>query len=192
MQVNQRVTERGLIFINGTARAAATVNFVRPIHSPAELYAHAIAIEREAAQRYSELAERMDDEGREELARIFAELAQIEAEHLATLEARTAGLALPDLPQGEYCWLSRTAPETAPHDLVFRLMTPRTALAVALAAERRAQAFFEQISWSASDPALRALAREMAAEERSHVSLIASMFEATPAPLGAALVFERE
>jgi rubrerythrin len=32
---------------------------VRTIESAAELYAHAIAIEREAAERYSELAERM-------------------------------------------------------------------------------------------------------------------------------------
>ena len=165
---------------------------MRPIESPAELYAHAIAIEREAALRYSELAERMDDEGREELARVFGELAQMEAGHLETLERRTEGLALPEVPEGEYCWLSRAAPETPSHDLVMRLMTPRGALAVALSAERRAQAFFEQISWSASDPALRALAREMASEERSHGALIAGMFDATPAPLGAALVFERE
>lgn len=165
---------------------------MKTIQSPAELYAHAIAIEREAAGRYSELAERMDDEGREELARVFGELAKMEAEHLETLERRTEGLALPGVPEGEYCWLARTAPETAPHDLVFRLMTPRGALAIALAAERRAQAFFEQISWSASDPALRALGREMAAEERSHGELIARTLDATPAPLGAALVFERE
>lgn len=165
---------------------------MKAIQSPAELYAHAIAIEREAAERYSELAERMDDEGREELARVFGELAQLEAEHLETLERRTEGLALPGVPEGEYRWLARTAPETASHDLVFRLLTPRGALAIALAAERRAQAFFEQISWSAPDPALRALAREMAAEEREHGALIASMFEATPTPLDAALVFERE
>ena len=169
---------------------------MRNIRSPAELYAHAVAIEQEAAERYGELAERMDDEGREDLARVFAELAQMEAEHLETLERRTEGLALPGIAEDEYRWLAhgapRAAPETAPHDLVFRLMTPRSALAMALAAERRAQAFFEQVSWSASDPALRALGREMAADERSHGELIARMFDATPAPLGAALVFERE
>src|SRR5690242_16038906 len=165
---------------------------MKAIQSAAELYAHAIAIEREAAQRYSELAERMDDEGREELARVFAELARMEAEHLDTLERRTEGLELPEVPQGDYRWLSHAAPETAPHDLVFRLMTPGTALAVALAAEHRAEAFFEHVCWSAPDPALRALAREMAAEERSHVALIGALMQATPAPLGAALVFERE
>jgi rubrerythrin len=162
------------------------------VRSPTELYAHAIAIEREAAGRYSELAERMDDEGREELARVFAELARMEAEHLETLERRTAGLELPSLAEGEYAWLSKGAPETASRELVFRLMTPRGALAIALAAEKRAQAFFEHLCWSAADPALRALAREMAAEEREHVALIGRMFETTPAPLDDTLVFERD
>ena len=165
---------------------------MRSIASPAELYAHAIAIEREAAERYSELAERMDDEGREELARVFAELAQMEAEHLETLERRTAGLSLPAVAPGAYQWLGEAAPETAARDIVFRLMTPRQALAIALAAERRAQAFFEAVAWSAADPALRALAREMAAEEREHVELVVRLLDATPAPLAATLLFERD
>lgn len=165
---------------------------MQAIQSPVELYAHAIAIEREAAERYSELAERMDDEGREPLARVFGELAQMEAEHLETLERRTAGLALPEIADDKYHWLENGPPETARHELVFRLMTPRQALAIALAAERRAQAFFEHVAWSAADPALRALAREMAAEERGHVELVVRTLEATPAPLDAALVFETE
>ena len=165
---------------------------MRAPSSPEALYAHAIAMEREAAERYSELAERMDDEGREDLARFFAELARMEAEHLETLERRTEGLALPALAAGEHLWLHDGAPESAPHELVFRLMTPRQALAIALAAEKRSQAFFENICWSAADPALRALAREMAAEEREHVALIARMFEAMPEPLGATVLFEKE
>jgi rubrerythrin len=165
---------------------------MRTLQSPAELYAHAIAIEREAAARYSELAERMDDEGREELARVFAELAGMEAEHLETLERRSDGLALPAIAAGEYQWLHDGAPETAAHELVFRLMTPRQALAIALAAEQRAQAFFEEICWSAADPALRALAREMAAEERGHAEIVARLLEGAPPPIEERLVFERE
>jgi len=60
-----------------------------PIQSVAELYAHAIAIEREAAERYAELAGRMQDEGRDDLARVFNLLARLESEHLEALEART-------------------------------------------------------------------------------------------------------
>lgn len=165
---------------------------MKAIQSPAELYAHAIAIEREAAERYSELAERMDDEGREELARVFADLATTEAEHLETLERRSEGIALPVIAPGEHRWLEAQAPETAARELLFRLMTPRQALAIALAAERRAQAFFEYVCWSAADPALRALAREMAAEERRHVELVARLLDAAPQSLDGTLVFERD
>ena len=152
------------------------------IDSPHELYAHAIAIEREAAARYGEFAERMEDEGREDLARVFALLARLEAEHLEALERRTAGIALPAIDEAAYAWLGAGRPETAARELVFRLMTPRHALAIALAAERRAQGFFEQVYWMTTDPALRALAREMAVEERGHVELISNMLADTAEP----------
>ncbi len=162
------------------------------VRSPAELYAHAIAIEREAALRYGELAERMGEEGREDLAHVFAGLAQAEAEHLAALERRTAGLALPAIADHAYRWYPGGAPESAARQLLFRLLTPRGALAVALAAEVRARVFFEEISWSAAAPALRSLAREMAAEEREHAALLNRMLDSTPAPLGATLVYAKE
>jgi len=162
------------------------------IQTAPELYAHAIAIEQEAAERYAELAEHMDDAGREDLARVFAMLSATEAEHLEALERRTEGIKLPAVPQGHYCWLYAEAPETAARELVYRLMTPRQALSIALDAERRAQAFFEQVCWSASDPALRALAREMAAEEREHVALIGAMLSDIPErTLDTTLIFER-
>jgi len=164
----------------------------RNIETPLELYAHAIAIEREAARRYAELAERMDDEGREELARIFAMLAEMEAGHLEALERRTDGLALPAIAAEQYQWLDAGAPETAAHELVFRLLTPRQALAVALQGERRAAAFFERVLVTAGDPALRALAREMAAEEHEHTELIERLLDRTAEEsLGSTLIFPR-
>jgi len=165
---------------------------MRPIESPAELYAHAIAIEQEAAARYSELAERMADEGREDLARVFDMLARAEAEHLDALERRARGIALPEIAAGAYAWLDAGAPETAARELIWRLMTPRHALAIALHAERRALAFFEKVFWMAQDPALRALAREMAAEEREHVALVSQMLDGTPQrSLERTLIFEK-
>ena len=165
---------------------------MRQIESPLELYAHAIAIEREAAERYSQLAERMADEGREDLARVFDLLAREEAEHLEALERRTYGIRLPDIGEARYKWLDAGAPETAARELIYRLMTPRQALAIALHAEQRAQAFFEHVYWTSFDPALRALAREMAAEEREHAALIGRMLDDTPeASLNTTLIFER-
>jgi rubrerythrin len=155
---------------------------MKVIRSAPELYAHAIAIEREAAERYGEFAERMADLGNEALGELFAKLAGYEAEHLETLLRRTDGVALPQLAADEYRWLDAGAPETAARELVFRLMTPRHALEIALAAETRAQAFFEHVLVTAEDPALRALAKEMAAEEQEHARVVEQLLERTPGP----------
>jgi rubrerythrin len=152
------------------------------IETPNELYAHAIAIEREAAERYSEFAERMDDLGNEAAAGVFATLAHYEAEHLEALLNRTEGVPIPQPQQGRYSWLDDGPPETAARELVFRMLTPRQALLIALSAERRAQAFFERVLTTAQDPALRALAREMAADETEHVAIIERLLERTPPP----------
>jgi rubrerythrin len=164
---------------------------MRRIVSPNELYAHAIAIEREAVERYSELAERMDELGNAAAAEVFAMLAALEAEHLESLCRRTEGVELPDLRPGEYRWLDAGAPETAARELVFRLLGPREALQIALGAERRAQAFFEDAMFRADDPALRALAREMAADEGEHILLIERLLERTPPGPQTQVLFER-
>lgn len=163
------------------------------IGTPNELYAHAIAIEREAAERYAEFAERMDDLGNEATAEVFATLALYEAEHLEALLRRTAGVELPESKENEFSWLDDGPPETAARELVYRLLTPRQALLIALSAERRAQAFFEHVLMTAQDPALRALAREMAADEQEHIALIERLLERTPEPATGAevLLFER-
>lgn len=152
----------------------------REVRSPNELYAHAIAIEREAAERYAELAQHMEDLGNDEVGALFRRLAIYEAEHLQTLEARTAGVALPGIDAGEYAWLDAGAPETVARELVFRLLTPHAALGLALEAERRAQQFFAGVRASAADPALRALAQEMAAEELEHIALVEQALARVP------------
>jgi rubrerythrin len=161
--------------------------------NPLTLYAHAIAIEREAVARYSEFAERMSDLGNEAAAEVFATLARMEREHLDELLARAAGLKLPVLADNEYSWLDGAVPETAARELVFRLMTPRHALEIALAGENRAAAFFEHIALTADDPMLAALAREMAADEGDHIALLEKLLERTPSPIvDWASVYERE
>jgi rubrerythrin len=152
------------------------------IRTAAELYAHAIAIEREAAERYAELAVHMADLGNDAVAGLFQRLAGFEAEHLDALLRRTDGVELPELSAADYRWLDAGAPETAARELVFRLMTPRHALEIALGAEQRAQEFFEHVFATAADPALRALAQEMAAEEREHVSMVEDLLAQTPDP----------
>lgn len=136
------------------------------IHSAPELFAHAIAIERQAAQRYGELAARMQDLGQEAVAEVLAALAQFEAEHLQALERRTTGWNLPAIAPEEHLWLDTGS-----------MLTSRQVLGIALQAECRAQAFFENVCLTAEDPALRELAREMALEEGEHIALIERLQE---------------
>ena len=151
-----------------------------PIRTANELYAHALAIEREAAERYAEFAVHMEDLGRNEIAELFRRLAVFEAEHLDTLEARTRGVEVPDLAPGAYAWLDAAAPETAARELVFRTLTPRGALRIALEAEHRAHEFFASMKATATDPALRALAQEMAMEEKGHIAMVEQALARTP------------
>ena len=150
------------------------------VRSAPELYAHAIAIEREATERYGELASRMKELGNPAVAELFGKLGAMEAEHLQTLERRTDGVPIPPLRLDQYRWLDAGAPETAARELVYRLMTPRAALQIALEAEKRAQAFFEYVYGAAADPALHALAKEMALEEKEHVAMVERLLESTP------------
>lgn len=165
---------------------------MRSIHSPNELYAHAIALEREAAERYAEFARRMDDLGNAAAAEVFTTLARLEEEHLQTLLERTQGVAIPEYLNEQYAWLDAGAPETAARELVFRLLTAHQALEIALRAERRAQTFFEKVMLTADDPALRALAREMAAEEGEHIGVVERLLENTRQPgLESQVIFGR-
>jgi rubrerythrin len=134
----------------------------------AELYVHAIAIEREAAARYGELGEAMAGRGNHALAALFRMLATFEARHLEELKRRSAGIALPAL-EADFTW-----PETLPGQLDGSI-SPRSALAMALAAEKRARAFFQHAGRVCKDAESRELAREMAAEEAEHVALVERM-----------------
>jgi rubrerythrin len=156
------------------------------------LYAHAIAIEREAVERYTEFSWRMADADNDAAAEVFGGLARLEAGHLDGLLKRARGMQLPALAPHEYAWLDAGAPETAARELVYRLMTARHALEIALAGEKRAAAFFERVVLTAGDAELRALAAEMAADEDQHVALLEQLLETTPPVTDWASIYEKE
>jgi rubrerythrin len=152
----------------------------RAIRTVEELLAHAMAIEREAAGRYRELGERMRDLGNREVAELFLRLAQLEADHKTELERHAAGRELPWIEPGDYAWFEQGPPESAAHDLVLNLLTPRAALQIALQAEVRAAAFFESARRQIADRELAELAAEMAAEEGVHIAWVKSAIRRTP------------
>jgi rubrerythrin len=66
---------------------------------------------------------------------------------------------------------------------VLNLLTPHSALQIALQAEERAAAFFEAARKQAADPALATMATEMAAEEGVHIAWVKSAIRRTPNPV---------
>lgn len=155
---------------------------IAAIDTAAALFAHAIAMEREAAERYRDFATRMSDLGNDEVAGIFAALARLEAGHLEVLTRQASGMALPEVGAAQHAWLDSGVPVAGARELVFRMMTPRDAILVALSAERRAQAFFLRMQRLAPTAALHILAQEMAAEESDHVALLERVLARIPDP----------
>lgn len=150
--------------------------------SAAELFAHALAIEREALSRYHELADWMQDLGIEGVESVFRKLERSEREHLDSLERSTAGLDLPEISPWEYAWFFTSSP--AYMELAFPLMpqTPRDALALACVAERRAEEFFLLAANRLGDAGGIKLAVEMALEEHRRVAEIERALRVTPDP----------
>jgi rubrerythrin len=59
-------------------------------------------------------------------------------------------------------------------------VTPREALELSLAAEQRAEAFYQSLAKATRDASVRALATDFAAEEQTHIETIRYALERMP------------
>ena len=130
-----------------------------------ELYAQALAMEREAAKRFAELEQLMRDTGIEHLAEEFGKIGREEKEQYELLALGTAGRKLPEVSGWEYSW-HFLGPEA---DRIEVPTNAREAIATALGTERRTQHFYSDVAENALDEAVRAFAAEMAVDEQRHV-----------------------
>lgn len=130
-----------------------------------ELYAHALAIEREAFKRFVELERTMRDAGLDSIAEEFQRIGREEQEQYEALALGTAERELPQIAPWEYAW-HYLGPDA---DKVRAPKNAREALRLALTTERRAQNFYIDVAEHASDDAVCAFAAEMAADEQRHV-----------------------
>lgn len=147
-----------------------------------ELMSQALAMEREAVARYDELADIMEVHNNREVAELFRKMAVVEGHHVSqilsemgwaedTVEARRPGV-----------WATADGPESVSLDEMHYLMHPWHALQLALGAEQRAQAFFEEMAKAAPNDAVREAALEMRDEEAEHVALIQAWIAKVPKP----------
>jgi rubrerythrin len=147
-----------------------------------QFMAQALVMEREAAQRYSDLADAMEMHNNREAAALFRKLAGIERKHATRIMVEMGWKDMPALPSGQPGWADFEAPETTPGDEVHYLMQPYHAMQIALVNEQRAQRFFAQLARTATVKAVSTAARELEAEEREHVRLVRAWMKKLPKP----------
>ncbi|MFN2645492.1 MAG: ferritin family protein [Burkholderiales bacterium] len=141
-----------------------------------ELYAHALAIEREAFKRFIELERLMREAKLDYIADEFQRIGREEQEQYEALALGTAERELPEIAPWEYAW-HYLGPQAD------RVATPkgaREALAAALSSERRAQNFYVDVAEHAIDDAVCAFAAEMAADEQRHVQRLEQLLAREP------------
>jgi rubrerythrin len=150
--------------------------------SMAELLVHALVIEMEAVQSYTELAEQMRECGNNEVAALFEKMSSLEAEHAEKIKVKAGDLELPELAPWEYRWAGLESPETIDLAGIHYLMTPHQALKLALENELSAMAFFEIIANGRVDESVRSLAQEFATDEQQHVVWMRDWLAKYPPP----------
>ena len=141
-----------------------------------DLYAHSLAIEREAYKRFVELERSMRDAGMDHIADEFEKIGREEQEQYEALALGTAERQLPQIEDWEYAW-HYLGPDV---DAVRTPRSSRDALELALATERRAQNFYIDVAEHAADDAVCAFAAEMAADEQRHVTRLEQLLAREP------------
>jgi rubrerythrin len=148
----------------------------QPIRTVEEFYAHALAIEREAAERYEEFVGYFEERDAA-LGALCKKLAVLEREHFEELAGACAALELPVIPESDYRWLASGPAESSAREVFYRIATPSHLLEIALDAERRAREFFVHVARTAPIRAVQELASVMAAEEAEHAEWVSRALE---------------
>lgn len=140
------------------------------IDDVAEFLAHACALEEEAALRFADMAEAMKTYGNQDVAVFFGRMSEFSRLHLAEARLRSNFRDLPKLTPDAFKWPDGESPEAASMEGSHYLMTVEYALELALESEKRGQAFYASVAKETSDPEVRMMAEEFAAEEAEHVA----------------------
>jgi rubrerythrin len=145
-----------------------------------EFLAHAIALEREAAERYLELADMMEAHRNDPVASLFRDMVRYSRLHHDSIVERAQGVALPELRSWEYRWSS--PPEAGGDEAFDYRLDPYSALCYARENEVRAMEYYSTVGVQTSDAEVKRLASEFAAEETEHVEALDDWLARTPRP----------
>ena len=135
----------------------------------ASFLAHSVKLEYEAELMYRKLSGALDPVVNKDAVVFFQEMAGYAQRHLQEVMQRAGIADVSELPESGYVWGDDAAAES-----ISLLPAANTAvdldqaMELALGAECRAAAFYEQAASSSPEPKVRSLAAEFAAEERGH------------------------
>jgi hypothetical protein len=146
-----------------------------------ELYAHALAVEGEAARRFAELERYMREAGMHHIADELESIGKEEREQYELLAIGTSGRDLPKLCPWEYA-AHFLGPQA---DIVRAPSSAREALTIAIASERRTQNFYVDVAEHAADDTMCAFAAEMAIHESRHIAILERLLAREPDPQAA-------
>jgi len=135
-----------------------------------EFLAHAIRLEEEAATRLGDLSDAMKIYGNHESAKFFGKLAHFSRLHLAQARARAGYHEIPNLEPEEFEWPDEESPEATSMEASHYLMDLDYSMQLSLESEQRGFDFYDGIARTTTDPEIRAMAIEFAAEEAEHVA----------------------
>jgi bacterioferritin (cytochrome b1) len=143
-----------------------------------ELFSYSLAVEREATKRFAELERFLRGVGVNDLADEFEKLGREEREQYDLIMLGTSEGELPELGGWELAWHFTDAAmrgQRAPR-------STREALVMALAFERRVQAFYADVAENARSDAVRAFAADMSNDEQRHVRQLEALLERESGP----------
>ena len=149
-------------------------------YSLPEFLSHAIALEQEAEERYTELAEMMDVHSNRDTSKVFRDMARFSKLHGSEILERARTVELRVLKSWEFRW--RLPPEVGDEDGVHYLMKPYHALQYARGNEIRGRDYYRSVAESSDNPEVRRLADEFANEETAHVAALDRLIAITPMP----------
>lgn len=145
-----------------------------------EFFAHAIALEQEAAERYLELADMMEAHRNDAVSKLFRDMVAFSRLHHDSIVARAGSVQLPKLKSWQYRWTS--PPEAGGEEAFDYLLDPYNALRYARENELRAMQYYSSVGVEASDPEIRRMAAEFASEESEHMDALDDWLARTPRP----------
>lgn len=138
-----------------------------------EFLSYAIRLEQEAALRFDELADAATSNGNKEVAEFFRQMAHYSRMHLDEARKRAGYHDMPEMKPGDFQWPDTgESPEAAAIWGADPMMNIRLALELALEAERRGLAFYQDALVGTTDPEIKAMAAEFVEEESEHVVAI--------------------